>query len=153
VKRNTAAIKKLRALSEETRVALLEELKGVNLTKYVSEAVAAVVEAKLKTADMNAAVQVCLLDFSVCGLSQSSLFSHFLLHYLQTGSGELEIVKMLDQASSSLIRISRMDYEYYIIEPTTSQSARQYTVATVHLPCSFFEKSLSSKCVLHHSPH
>jgi hypothetical protein len=68
VKRNTAAIKKLRALSEETRVALLEELKGVNLTKYVSEAVAAVVEAKLKTADMNAAVQVCLFRFFVYGI-------------------------------------------------------------------------------------
>lgn len=135
MKRNTAAIKKLRALSEETRVALLEELKGVNLTKYVSEAVAAVVEAKLKTADMNAAVQVCLFGFFVYGLSQTSLFSQFLLHDTQIGSGESE--KMLDQASSSLIRISRMDYKYYMDEPPTSQSARQLTVATVHFSGSF----------------
>lgn len=61
MKRNTATIKKLRAVSEETRPGLVEELKSVNLSKYISEAVAAIVEAKLKTADIDAAVQVTQL--------------------------------------------------------------------------------------------
>ena len=62
IKRNTAVIKKLRQLSEDQRELILEELKSLNLLKYVSEAVAAICEAKLKAADIPAAVQVKLVD-------------------------------------------------------------------------------------------
>lgn len=61
IKRNTAVIKKLKQINEEQKDGLLEELKAVNLSKFVSEAVAAICEAKLKTSDINAAVQVALI--------------------------------------------------------------------------------------------
>ena len=61
IKRNTAVIKKLKQINEEQKEGLLEELKAVNLSKFVSEAVAAICEAKLKTSDINAAVQVVLV--------------------------------------------------------------------------------------------
>eukprot|EP00250_Pteridium_aquilinum_P005189 c15322_g1_i1 orf=194-3865(+) len=59
IKRNTAVIKKLKQINEEQREGLIEELKAVNLSKFVSEAVSAICEAKLKSSDINAAVQVC----------------------------------------------------------------------------------------------
>lgn len=59
IKRNTAVIKKLKQINEEQREGLLEELKAVNLSKFVSEAVSAICDAKLKSSDINAAVQVC----------------------------------------------------------------------------------------------
>ncbi|XP_038690259.1 regulator of nonsense transcripts UPF2-like isoform X1 [Tripterygium wilfordii] len=72
IKRNTAVIKKLKQINEEQREALMEDLRGVNLSKFVSEAVTAVCDAKLKTSDIQAAVQVCSMlhqrykDFSPC---------------------------------------------------------------------------------------
>uniref|UniRef100_A0A453P4U8 MIF4G domain-containing protein n=1 Tax=Aegilops tauschii subsp. strangulata TaxID=200361 RepID=A0A453P4U8_AEGTS len=50
----------------------MDELKSVNLSKFVSEAVSYICEAKLRSADIQAAVQVCSLlhqrykDFSPC---------------------------------------------------------------------------------------
>nr|XP_043631747.1 regulator of nonsense transcripts UPF2 [Erigeron canadensis] len=61
IKRNTAVIKKLKQINEEQRESLMDELKGVNLSKFVSEAVAAICDAKLKSSDIQAAVQVCSL--------------------------------------------------------------------------------------------
>lgn len=72
IKHNTAVIKKLKQINDEQREGLLDELRSVNLSKFVSEAVAAICEAKLKTSDIPAAVQVCSLlhqrykDFSPC---------------------------------------------------------------------------------------
>ncbi|GLJ39978.1 hypothetical protein SUGI_0817920 [Cryptomeria japonica] len=61
IKRNTAVIKKLKQINEEQREGLLEELKSVNVSKFVSEAVTAICDAKLRSSDINAAVQVCSL--------------------------------------------------------------------------------------------
>lgn len=61
IKRNTAVIKKLKQINEEQRESILEDLKTVNLSKFVSEAVTAIAEAKLKTSDIQAAVQICSL--------------------------------------------------------------------------------------------
>ncbi|PKA55497.1 Regulator of nonsense transcripts UPF2 [Apostasia shenzhenica] len=72
IKRNTALIKKLKQINEEQREGLIEEIRNVNLSRFVSEAVAAICEAKLKSSDIQAAVQVCSLlhqrykDFSPC---------------------------------------------------------------------------------------
>ncbi|KAG6410635.1 hypothetical protein SASPL_128700 [Salvia splendens] len=57
IKRNTAVIKKLKQINEEQREGLMDELRGVNLSKFVSEAVAAICDAKLKAADIQSAVQ------------------------------------------------------------------------------------------------
>lgn len=61
IKRNTAVIKKLKQINEEQRDGLLDDLRSVNLSKFVSEAVTAICEAKLRTSDINAAVQICSL--------------------------------------------------------------------------------------------
>ncbi|XP_022744758.1 regulator of nonsense transcripts UPF2-like isoform X2 [Durio zibethinus] len=61
IKRNTAVIKKLKQINEEQKEGLMEELRNVNLTKFVSEAVTAICDAKLKSSDIQAAVQICSL--------------------------------------------------------------------------------------------
>ncbi|KAL8094963.1 hypothetical protein AgCh_036464 [Apium graveolens] len=61
IKRNTAVIKKLKQINEEQRESLMDELRSVNLSKFVSEAVTAICEAKLRTSDIHAAVQICSL--------------------------------------------------------------------------------------------
>ncbi|OIV97285.1 hypothetical protein TanjilG_07037 [Lupinus angustifolius] len=61
IKRNTAVIKKLKQINEEQRDALMDELRGVNLSKFVSEAVAAICDAKLRSSDIQSAVQICSL--------------------------------------------------------------------------------------------
>lgn len=59
MKRNSALIKKLRQLSDESKDSLLTDIQKTNQSKYVSEAVTAITEASLKSKDINAAVQVC----------------------------------------------------------------------------------------------
>ncbi|KQJ83656.1 regulator of nonsense transcripts UPF2 isoform X1 [Brachypodium distachyon] len=72
IKRNTAVIKKLRTITNEQKDGLMEELKSVNLSKFVSEAVSYICEAKPRSADIQATVQICSLlhqrykDFSPC---------------------------------------------------------------------------------------
>ncbi|KAK6933282.1 MIF4G-like, type 3 [Dillenia turbinata] len=61
IKRNTAVIKKLKLINEEQREGLMDELRSVNLSKFVSEAVTAICDAKLRTSDIQAAVQICSL--------------------------------------------------------------------------------------------
>ncbi|GMP22782.1 hypothetical protein CsSME_00000648 [Camellia sinensis var. sinensis] len=61
IKRNTAVIKKLKQINEEQRESLMDELRGVNLSKFVSEAVTAICDAKLRSSDIQAAVQICSL--------------------------------------------------------------------------------------------
>ena len=58
IKKCTALTRKLTKITEETRVSLLDELGKVNMRKYVTEAVAATVEGKLKSSDISAAVDV-----------------------------------------------------------------------------------------------
>ncbi|KFK36817.1 hypothetical protein AALP_AA4G175200 [Arabis alpina] len=61
IKRNTAVIKKLKQINEEQREGLMDDLRSVNLSKFVSEAVTSICEAKLKSSDIQAAVQICSL--------------------------------------------------------------------------------------------
>ncbi|KAF8777511.1 Regulator of nonsense transcripts 2 like protein [Argiope bruennichi] len=61
LKKNTAFIKRLRNMTEMQRDSLIKDMEGLNLTKYISEAAAAIVDAKLKMSDVSTAVQVCSL--------------------------------------------------------------------------------------------
>lgn len=66
IKRNTTVIKKLKTINDEQKDGLMDELKSVNLSKFVSEAVSYICEAKLRSADIQAAVQViCNRNFYV----------------------------------------------------------------------------------------
>ncbi|CAI5975264.1 unnamed protein product, partial [Closterium sp. NIES-64] len=69
IKRNTAVIRRLKQLSEDQRETILDEVRAVNMSKYVSEAVAAIAEAKLKMADIPAAVQTPLITSPILPLS------------------------------------------------------------------------------------
>jgi regulator of nonsense transcripts 2 len=48
-------------LSDESRLAVCDDVCRVNLSKYVGEAVAAIADARLKAGDIHAAVHVCSL--------------------------------------------------------------------------------------------
>ncbi|XP_047314310.1 regulator of nonsense transcripts UPF2-like [Impatiens glandulifera] len=61
IKRNTAVIKKLKQINEEQRDSLMDELRNVNMSKFVTEAVTAISEAKLRSSDIQAVVQICSL--------------------------------------------------------------------------------------------
>ncbi|CAN0021227.1 unnamed protein product [Choristocarpus tenellus] len=50
---------KVRSLTEDQRTSLIKDVQSLNLTRYVSEIVDAVVEAKVKTADVSCAVNLC----------------------------------------------------------------------------------------------
>ncbi|CAN7984361.1 unnamed protein product, partial [Ixodes pacificus] len=59
LRKNTAFVKKLKTITEAQRDSLMKDMSGLNLTKYISEAAAAIVEAKLKMSDVQTAVLVC----------------------------------------------------------------------------------------------
>ncbi|KAF4382282.1 hypothetical protein G4B88_011611 [Cannabis sativa] len=61
IRRNTAVIKKLKQINEEQREGLLDDLRSVNLSKFVSEAVTSICDAKLRSSDIQSAVQICSL--------------------------------------------------------------------------------------------
>ena len=62
IKRNTATIKKLKQINEEQREGLMDELRSVNLSKFVSEAVTAICDAKLRSSDIQTAAQVLFVN-------------------------------------------------------------------------------------------
>ncbi|KAK1584386.1 hypothetical protein Q3G72_032507 [Acer saccharum] len=57
IKRNTAIIKKLKQLNEEQREGLMDELRSANLSKFVSEAVTTICDAKLRSSDIQVLLQ------------------------------------------------------------------------------------------------
>nr|XP_033814193.1 regulator of nonsense transcripts 2 [Geotrypetes seraphini]XP_033814194.1 regulator of nonsense transcripts 2 [Geotrypetes seraphini] len=61
LKKNTAFVKKLKTITEQQRDALSHDFNSLNLSKYIAEAVASIVEAKLKISDVNCAVHLCSL--------------------------------------------------------------------------------------------
>ncbi|GCC38213.1 hypothetical protein chiPu_0016725 [Chiloscyllium punctatum] len=61
LKKNTAFVKKLRTITEQQRDTLSSDFNMLNLSKYIAEAVASIVEAKLKLSDVNCAVHLCCL--------------------------------------------------------------------------------------------
>nr|XP_006818844.1 PREDICTED: regulator of nonsense transcripts 2-like [Saccoglossus kowalevskii] len=61
LKKNTTFVKKLRTMTEQQRESLSSDFAGLNLTKYIGEAVTSVVEAKLKMSDVGCAVHISSL--------------------------------------------------------------------------------------------
>ncbi|VVD00769.1 regulator of nonsense transcripts 2 [Leptidea sinapis] len=59
LKKNTTFVKKLKSFSAPQLEVLLKDLSSLNLTKYISEVAAALVEAKLKMSDIAAALILC----------------------------------------------------------------------------------------------
>ncbi|XP_001660932.2 regulator of nonsense transcripts 2 [Aedes aegypti] len=59
LKKNTAFVKKLKQFTASQLDGLLKDMAGLNLTKYISEVSAAIVEAKLKMSDVVPALMLC----------------------------------------------------------------------------------------------
>lgn len=59
LKKNTAFVKKLKQFTAAQIDSLLKDIKDLNLTKYISEVCAAMIEAKLKMTDIPAAITLC----------------------------------------------------------------------------------------------
>ncbi|XP_058812467.1 regulator of nonsense transcripts 2 [Topomyia yanbarensis] len=59
LKKNTAFVKKLKQFTASQLDGLLKDMSGLNLTKYISEVSAAIVEAKLKMSDVAPALTLC----------------------------------------------------------------------------------------------
>lgn len=59
LKKNTAFVKKIKNFSANHVQAYLKDMTGLNLSKYISEIAAAIVDAKLKMTDVAAAVKMC----------------------------------------------------------------------------------------------
>ena len=72
LKKNTAFIKKCKTFSEGQKTALMKEMSGLNLTKYIGEVSTALVETKLKMSDIHSMVEFCsalhqrYTEFSSC---------------------------------------------------------------------------------------
>lgn len=61
MKKNTTFVKKLRTMTEHQRDSLSTEFSGLNLNKFIQEAVTSIIEAKLKVADVSVAANMCSL--------------------------------------------------------------------------------------------
>ncbi|KAK9871574.1 hypothetical protein WA026_012955 [Henosepilachna vigintioctopunctata] len=59
VKRNTAFVKKIKNFTSSQLEVYLKDMSGLNLSKYISEVAAGLVEAKMKMTDVSAAVKLC----------------------------------------------------------------------------------------------
>lgn len=59
LKRNTAFVKKLKQFTAAQLDALMKDMKGLNLSKYISEICSALSEAKIKMTDVTAVVLLC----------------------------------------------------------------------------------------------
>ena len=61
LKKNSGFVKKLKTMTEAQKDGIFKEILGLNLTKYVGECAAAIVEAKIKMADLAMAKEVCCM--------------------------------------------------------------------------------------------
>lgn len=59
LKKNTTFVKKIKNFSSPQLESYLKDMSGLNLSKYISEIAAAIVEAKLKMSDVNGAIRLC----------------------------------------------------------------------------------------------
>ncbi|XP_066260334.1 regulator of nonsense transcripts 2 [Euwallacea similis] len=59
LKKNTAFVKKIKNFSATQIDTYIKDMSGLNLSKYISEVAAAIVDSKLKMTDVSAAVKLC----------------------------------------------------------------------------------------------
>lgn len=59
IKKNTAFVKKIRNMTESQRSIILKDFESLNLSHYVSELASAIVETKIKVAEIPMCVEIC----------------------------------------------------------------------------------------------
>lgn len=59
IKKNSAFVKRLKAYTENQKDQVLNEIDRLNLTKFISEVAASIIEAKLKLSDIPSVIEIC----------------------------------------------------------------------------------------------
>lgn len=59
IKKNSALVKRLKVYTESQKVQILDEIERLNLTKFISEVAASLIEAKLKLSDIPSVIEIC----------------------------------------------------------------------------------------------
>lgn len=59
IKKNSAFVKRLKVFSESQKGQILDEVGKLNLTKFISEVAASLIEAKLKLSDIPSVIEIC----------------------------------------------------------------------------------------------
>lgn len=59
IKKNSAFVKRLKGFTESQKDQILNEIDRLNLTKFISEVAASIIEAKLKLSDIPAIIEIC----------------------------------------------------------------------------------------------
>lgn len=77
LKKNTAFVKKLKLFTASQIDGLMKDMSTLNLTKYVSEVSAAIVEAKLKMTDVSAIIILCSRLHQVYGEFSGHFFENW----------------------------------------------------------------------------
>eukprot|EP00889_Picochlorum_renovo_P004765 jgi/Picre1/31795/NNA_007144.t1 len=90
MKKNTALIRKLRTLHDENSGMIMADIGKVNQSKYVSEAVSAILDAPLKSKDVKAAIRVCCM-----------------LHGRYPDFGSIMKERLLDMVSSDAMSVAK----------------------------------------------
>lgn len=102
LKKNTTFVKKLKNFSASQVDSLTKDISGLNLTKYVSEVAAALVDAKLKMTDIGPAVKLCS--------TLHQIYSDFSQHLFENWQKVL-VIKLGDKiANPSKLRV---DLRFY----------------------------------------
>lgn len=97
LKRNTAFVRKVKQFTATHLDALLRDMAALNLTKYISEISAALVEAKLKMTDVPAALQLC------CRLH--AVYVDFAQHFFENWQKQLAVRPGEPVANASKLRV------------------------------------------------
>lgn len=77
LKKNTAFVKKLKQFTAAQTDSLLKDIRELNLTKYISEVCAALIEAKLKMTDIPAAITLCTQLHQIYGDFSQQFFENW----------------------------------------------------------------------------
>lgn len=77
LKKNTAFVKKIRNFSSTHVDSYIKDMSGLNLSKYISEISAAIVDSKLKMTDVPAAVKLCSVLHQTYGEFSQHLFENW----------------------------------------------------------------------------
>lgn len=75
LKKNTAFVKKLKQFTAAQLESLIKDMSTLNLTKYISEVSAAIIEAKLKMSDIQGKQNSFLVFLLICSNFQLSLLA------------------------------------------------------------------------------
>ena len=59
IKKNSTFVKKLKNMTDAQKESIMKDMNGLNLSKYISEVAAAIVEAKIKLTEIPMALKIC----------------------------------------------------------------------------------------------